>query len=239
MNTNTKLTPAVGLLLFSAGILLGALLAGGLVWADLEAVFYGLPHLTNETFGGLSCPPLMTRSETASLRVTVRNDADRPIAPLVRVELSAPGFLPSTREKTPLIQPGERVILDFPVSEENIDLEFFIFAKAFRYPDYQTQLAEDTCGILVLDVPFLNGGTLLALWLGLSLSCTLAGLWILEKQESIVTHRASMLVGLRGMSVALLLGMILAIREAWLPGIAMLVIMLLFVIVLLYLLFAY
>lgn len=239
MNTNPKPNHIVGLLLFSAGILLGSLLAGGLVWSDLEAVFYGLPHLTNDTFGGLYCPPLMTRSETATLQVTVGNDTDRPISPLIRVEISAPGLMSSSREKAPVMQPGERTTLDFPVSEENIDLNFFIFAKAFRYPDYRTRLAEDTCGILVLDVPLVTGGVLLALWLGLSILGVMAGLWILEKHESIVIHRASMLAGFRAMAIAMLIGVILSIQGAWLPGIAVLVVMTLFMIALLYFSFAH
>lgn len=239
MNTNPKPNHIVGLLLFSAGILLGSLLAGGLVWSDLEAVFYGLPHLTNDTFGGLYCPPLMTRSETANLQVTVRNDTDRPISPLIRVEISAPGLMSSSREKVPVMQPGESATLEFPVSEENIDLNFFIFAKAFRYPDYRTRLAEDTCGILVLDVPFVTGDALLALWLGLSILGAIAGLWILEKHENIVIHRASMLAGFRAMAIAMLIGVILAIQGAWFPGIAVLVVMTLFMIVLLYFSFAH
>lgn len=234
MNTNPKPRKVAGFLLFAAGILFGVLLVGGLIWSDVEAVFYGLPHLTNDTFNGLYCPPLMTRSETANLRVTVRNETDRPIAPLVRVEISAPGVMSSSREKTSVMEPGQSATLEWPVSEENIDLNFFIFAKAFRYPDYRTRLAEDTCGILVLNVPFINGSTLLALWLGVSILGTLAGLWILEKHDTVVVHRAGMLAGFRTLAIAVLIGVIMGIQGAWFPGIAVLVMITLLIIVLLY-----
>jgi len=239
MNLNPHSNKSVGFLLFAAGILLSVLLVGGLIWSDVEAVFYGLPHLTNDTFNGLYCPPLMTRSETANLRVTVRNETDRPIAPLIRVEMSAPGVMSSSREKTPVMEPGQSATLEWPVSDENIDLNFFIFAKAFRYPDYRTRLAEDTCGILVLDVPFINGNTLLALWLGVSIVSTLAGLWILEKHDTVVIHRSNMLAGFRAVAVAALLGVILGIQGAWFPGIAVLVVITLLIIVLLYFSFAH
>lgn len=234
MNTNLKPNKMVGFLLFAAGILLSVLLVGGLIWSDVEAVFYGLPHLTSDTFNGLYCPPLMTRSETANLRVTVRNETDRPIAPLIRVDISAPGVLSSSREKAPVMEPGQSATLEWPVSEENIDLNFFIFAKAFRYPDYRTRLAEDTCGILVLNVPFINGSTLLAIWLGLSILSTLAGLWILDKHDTIVVHRANMLAGFRTVAIAVFIGVFMGLQGAWFPGIAVLVFIVLLIIVLSY-----
>ncbi|GAB4488997.1 MAG: hypothetical protein Fur0016_20070 [Anaerolineales bacterium] len=234
MTTQSQSKFTLGLLLFLTGIVLGVLLAGGVVWSDIEAVFYGLPHLTNETFGGLSCPPVMTRSETAHLRVLVRNDTDQSIAPLIRVEVSAPGLLSSSREKAPILLPGESTTLEFPVSQENIDLNFFIFAKAFRYPEYQTRLAEDTCGILVLNVPLVSGGVLLWFWLGLSALSILAGLWVLEKQNGVSAQRTNMLTGFRAMAIVLLVGMMFALQGAWFPGLAVLVVVTLFMLVFLY-----
>lgn len=234
MTAHFQPNKTISFLVFAAGILLGVILLGGLVQADIEAVFYGLPHLTNNTFDGFYCPPLMTRSEVANLIVTVQNDTDRPIAPLVRVEISAPGLMSSSREKAPKLEPGESATLEWPVSEENIDLKHFIFAKAFRYPDYRTQLAEATCGILVVDVPFFNGNTLLAIWLGASIICTLFGLWMLEKHPQAPGQRASTLSGLRLMAIAMLIGIIFGIQGAWVPGIAMLVIFTLLMLGLLY-----
>ncbi|MCS6993466.1 MAG: hypothetical protein NZP74_06495 [Anaerolineales bacterium] len=234
MNTHTPSSFLNGYLLSVAGILLAVFLAGGLVWSDIEAVFYGFPTLTNEPFGGLSCPPLMTRSETASLRVTVGNQTDRPISPLIRVEISGPGLLTSQREKTPTIQPGKSVTLEWPLSEENIDLERFIFAKAFRYPDYRTRLAEDTCGILVVNVPLPNGTTLLALWLGTSILLTLGGMWLLEQQPPHSGKPISLRRGLRLAAVFALAAVLFGLRGDWPLGLLMLVVLTLLAIVLIY-----
>ncbi len=225
---------SLGLMLFVAGILLGTLLVGVLVWADIEAVFYGLPHLTNNTFDGLDCPPLMTRTETANLLVTVHNETDRPIAPLIRVEISTPSLMESDREKSPVVEPGQSATLKWPVSEDNIDLDFFIFAKAFRYPDYKTRLAEATCGIFVLDIPFVNGNTLLALWLATSIGGTLAGLWMIEKREVLIDKQTNTLAGLRLIAIVMLIGALTGIQGAWVPGIMLLVVLALLVIALVY-----
>lgn len=205
------------------GILLGALLVGGLAWSDFEAIFYGLPKLTSNPLPGFSCPALMTRNETASLRATLRNETDRPIAPVVRVEISTAGLPQSERSKVAL-EPGESIRLAWPVSPQNIDLNWFIFAKVYRYPAYQTQLAEATCGILVLDVPFLKGGVLLGLWLGASLICTLAGLWMLEPRHVVPDQKVSIAMLRRMLALAMLIGLIFGLQGLWGPGVIALVV---------------
>lgn len=231
MKKNTPFTNLFRISVFTIGILLGVLLAGGLIWSDVEAVFYGLTRLTNESFGGLACPPLMTRSETANLLVTVRNETDLPITPLVRIEISTSGVAFGDRVQVPL-EPGQSATLEWPVSADNIDLTRFIFAKAYRYPDYQTPLAEATCGILVLDVPGLNGKSLLAVWLGASLLCVLAGLWSLENAGQL---KNTILIALRLMTVVTLLAILFGLLGIWPPGMLMLVIVVLLTTVLLFL----
>jgi hypothetical protein len=72
-----------------------------------------------------------------------------------------------------------------------------------------------------------------------SIVSTLAGLWILEKHDTVVIHRSNMLAGFRAVAVAALFGVILGIQGAWFPGIAVLVVITLLIIVLLYFSFAH
>lgn len=211
-----------GMIAFATGILLGTLLFGGLAWADLEAVFYGLTHLTNTPLNGLVCPPLMTRSEVTHLTVTAHNDHDLPIAPVVRVEISTTG-LRFTDQVQVKLAPGQSQSLVWPLSANNIDLNYFVFAKAYRFPDYQTPLAEDTCGILVINAPGLSGQVLLALWLGLSLIFTLLGLWLLQPRVEFPGPRISMSSARRALAIAMFTGIIFGVQGAWLPGVLALV----------------
>ncbi len=75
---------------------------------------------------------------------------------------------------------------------------------------------------------------LLALWLGSSILSTLAGLWVLDKHDTLVVHRANMLAGFRAVAVAVFIGVILGLQGAWFPGIAVLVVITLLIIVLSY-----
>ena len=98
----------LGMLVFTAGILSGTLLTGGLTWAGLEAALYGFPRYTDERLDGLSCPPLMTRGETSIVHVTLRNPSDRVVTPIIRVDLSAPGLFESSKTQVSVAPGGSR-----------------------------------------------------------------------------------------------------------------------------------
>ena len=166
-----------GILLFALGALSSTLLTGGLSWAGLEAAFYGFPRYTDEHFDGLACPLLMTRSETAFVRVTVNNPSDQVITPIMTIDISAPG-LPDTEEVQVTVPAGQSRQLAWSLSSDNIDRRYFIFANANRSASYPVPSAEAFCGTLVLDVPFLGGMQILLIWLALCVVCTPLGLWM-------------------------------------------------------------
>jgi len=175
-----------GILLFAIGALSSTLLTGGLTWAGVEAALYGFPRYTDERFDGLSCPLLMTRSETAFVRVAVNNPSDRVITPFMTIDISAPG-LPDTEEVQVTVPAGQSRQLTWSLSSDNIDRRYFIFVKANRSASYPMPTAETICGTLVLDAPFLpapvpqvqvNGMQILLIWLALCVVCTPLGLWL-------------------------------------------------------------
>ncbi|MFO3797884.1 MAG: hypothetical protein ACK8QZ_11490 [Anaerolineales bacterium] len=149
---------------FALGVLLGFTLAAGLTWAQVEASFYGFPHYSDRGWSGFSCPRLMTRNEQAEIHLQISNPGQSPLRQMVGVMISAPGPLLSDQQVVSL-QPGERKVLSWSVSaEQNLDLGFFIFARAYRYPTYLGPMAQATCGILVLSLPG-SGKVLLPIWL--------------------------------------------------------------------------
>ena len=233
MNTKRS-TTAVGFLLFFAGVFLGTAFFGGLTWAQFEATFYGFPRLSTENFDGLTCPKLMTISDTGTLHATVKNETDRKIEPVLRVEISTPAMARSERIKLSM-EPGESKTATWSVSSENIDLDFFIFAKVYRYPAYKTPLAEAGCGILVLDLPFISGQILFGAWLGASILLTLSGLWLLTEYRKTEVGRARISGAMTLLAVVVLIGLVLGIQGIWLLGILALMLVVLLTIVILYL----
>lgn len=205
--------------LFGLGIFLGFLLAGGMVWARLEADFYGFPDYSQRPLPGFTCPRLMTRWEQAEVRLTLRNPGQTPLKQLVAVSLSSPRLLVS-EERLVTLAPGEERTLSWPVSAENIDLGRFIFARAYRYPTYLAPMAEATCGILVLNLPF--GGRLLFWgWLTAVALCLLPRLFWMEAEMS-----TRQLLAYRFLAATTVLAICAGYLGSWPLGVFLLVVLL-------------
>ncbi|MGC1378446.1 MAG: hypothetical protein WA821_19600 [Anaerolineales bacterium] len=203
-----------GILLFAIGALSSTLLTGGLTWAGVEATLYGFPRYTDERFDGLSCPLLMTRSETALVRVTVNNPSDRVITPFVTVDISAPG-LPDTEEVQVTVPAGQSRQLAWRLSSDNIDRRYFIFVKANRSASYPTPEAEAICGTLVLDAPFLTGMQILLIWLALCVVCTPLGLWL---WRSSLDQPGKMPGIIKALAITTLGSLVFSLSGVWILG---------------------
>ncbi len=211
----------MGGLIFAAGVLLSTLLTGALTWAPLEAGLYGFPRYTNEHFDGLSCPKLMTRSESGIIRATVRNPTEKMISPIISIRISGPVSLTSEQEQV-TVQPGETRTLEWPISSENIDLGRFIFAKVNRSPSYPLPGADAICGTLVLDWPWLNGMQILSIWLALCLVCIPAGMWMWSMRPP--DHQGKMPAVMKALAGLALGGLLVSWLGMWLPGILFVVV---------------
>jgi hypothetical protein len=214
-------------LLFALGVLLGYILAGGLIWAQLEADFYGFPFYSDRRLDGLSCPHLMTLQEQAEIRLELRNPGDTPLNQMVSVEISTPGPLFSEREVLSLL-PGEEKVVAWPISARaNRDLGFFIFARAYRYPTYLAPMAQATCGILVLPLPG-RGDVLLWFWILLTGALILPRLWHMED----LSNGPQRLI-FRLLALGLCLLLLVALWRWWPVGIFLLAVQLILIVVVL------
>jgi hypothetical protein len=215
----------LGILLFAAGILLGTLLTAALTWAGLEADFYGFQFLPADRFDGLTCPTLMSTHETGAILVQVNNPSKESVNPIIRLDVSTRG-VPDTKQVQLKIEPGETRQFEQPITAKNIDLDFFIFAKAYRSASYPLPEANATCGILALDVPFLNGQQLFNIWLALSLILIPLGLWMwsssLQPEGAGRTSNAA-----KVLAVIALGGLLVSLKGMWVLGVLLLALTLL------------
>jgi hypothetical protein len=90
MKTRQKTTRILGIVLYITGLVLGLFLAGAMIMSDVEAEFYGFDNLSQGRLSTLRCPPLLTRTETGTLRATLSNQLDRLIQPIIRIDVSTP-----------------------------------------------------------------------------------------------------------------------------------------------------
>jgi len=215
----------LGVLLFVVGILLSIVLTAALTWSNLEAAFYGFQRLPGDNFDGLACPALMTPHETGTILIQVSNPSNKTIEPIIRVDVSTRS-VPDTKQVQLKILPGETRHVEQPITADNIDLGLFIFAKAYRYPAYPLPNANATCGIFILDVPFLNGAQLFNIWLVLSLGLIPLGLWMWS--SSLRPEGAGRMINAaKVLAVIVLGGLFVSIKGLWALGLLFLALTLL------------
>lgn len=216
MNSFSSSKRISAILLFTIGILLSTSLTAARTWAGYEADFYGFQRIPGERLDGLTCPALMTHYETGTIRVQVHNSSEKTIEPILRIDTST-REVPASAQSQLKIEPGETRQFEQPVTTDNIDLGFFIFAKAYRYPAYALPTAEATCGILVLDVPFLNGQQIFYVWLAFGLLFVPLGLWMWSSE----THpegASRTLNAAKALAVLALAGLFVSIQGVWVLG---------------------
>lgn len=220
MNNRLQPTSISGFFFYTLGILLSTLLITVLTWANLEADFYGFQRFTNDRLDGLICPILMTPNETGLIRLEVKNSTGRTIEPIVRIDTSGSG-IPYTQQSQLTLPSGQAQYIEQKVSAENIDLRYFIFAKAFRYPAYPLPSGETTCGIFIVNLPFFSGSQIYFIWLGLSLVFIAIGAWIWFP-----TLDEKLINATKTLAIVSLMGL-LSVRVGWGLGLLFLVLTLL------------
>ncbi len=221
MKTIRVLVRVLAALLFSLGALTGAALFITTNWADVESMLYGFPRYGNKSTFAMRCPLVVTTGETGMVAFTFENDSDVLLRPTVRFQVSNPGPFRLISERLEL-QPGESHPLQIAVYPQDAVLNRYIFVKMYTFATYPVRQVEQTCGILLLDLPTLTGrqivlyGLVVAL-VGMSLG---TALWILSnqplKERALDISRAMVALG-----VAISLGLLAVWWAWWLPGLVL------------------
>jgi hypothetical protein len=134
--------------LYLVGVIAGLVLTLFATWGDLEAAFYGFDRVGGVRMSSLSCPILMSDTETSTFSIRISNSLDRNLAPSIKTDISMPGAPVSSYESV-LLLPGESKKLEWQIGPKNIDLDRFIFVRAWTYAAYPQPDREGTCGIVI------------------------------------------------------------------------------------------
>jgi hypothetical protein len=205
---------------FIVGAIFGLTFTALATWADLEASFYGFDRTGGERLGTLNCPIIMAKNETSTFSVRITNTSDRKIAPSVKTDVSTPAVLDT--EFTPIkLEVGESKTLTWEITPENVDLDRFIFIRAWMYAGYPVKDKEGTCGVLVLPIPgkgiFYTWGMIIVSLLGMGV-----GLSMLKRSQN-SSDRSTDFSRLVAMGVIALAGIIVSLLGIWLAGVLILV----------------
>ena len=218
--TKKKIFSRVGIVLFAFGVLLGMALTAVTVWADLEASFFDadLASRGGEALKTLRCPVLMTTSEVGVARVTHENTLDKPIDLRFRAHITE-GFVTLVREvnATMSLEPGEEETVEFYLTADDVTYNWLILVRVLQFRYYPLPSRQASCGVMVLDVPFLTGGQLLALTIVVMLLSLLGGIalraagnWPMNRPTVASTRTMGAL------TVSLLIGFVVGAMGSWL-----------------------
>jgi hypothetical protein len=146
----------LGIIFILIGVVLGMMLFGGAAWADFEAAFYGFDKMGGGRLTTIECPILMTTSEVGKIAATFKNPNDTQIDFMVRADISNRGVFRSERSMLSL-KGNESTNVSWDVTSDDITLRNFIFAQISNYPTKKISFRQETCGIMVLDLPQFSG----------------------------------------------------------------------------------
>jgi len=229
MDTNTTNYRKRGIILFAVGTLIGVLLAAGAIWADLEASFYGFSKLTNERLNTLSCPAYMTKNETAAISMRLTNSTDRTVNQLVRAQFSTPLQIVTVDEAREM-QPGASKSFAWSVTEDNVDLGFFVFANVYRFATYPIPAQQSMCGIFVVNIPFITGLQFVLLMGALSVVGMGIGWWFWEKgNKPLRDHALDAARAMKFMSILVTVTMVVSMLGSWIMAGLLLVVCILMI----------
>ncbi|MBN2547577.1 MAG: hypothetical protein JXB15_00345 [Anaerolineales bacterium] len=225
----------VAILIFSFGVFLGIVFFGFAAWGDLEASLFAPSIKPGAPLETMHCPVAITAHEIAVIRATVENTTDRTIDANMRSFMSQGLVTLIKQEDTRFVlAPGENKTLIWEASPEDAVYGLFIFARLYLYAIYPQPSLGSSCGILVVNVPFLSGNQLVTLVVALSLLCMLAGLgfWY-QLNRPLKGNIRFMTQSMLALTIFLVAGMLTTIPGWWLPGLILLAITVLLIVTIL------
>ena len=219
----------LSVILFLVGVLIGIIFNAFVVWAQFEASLWDDSPTEDAALDGFSCPLIVTSGETGHVRVEYHNPLDRPVNPVIRTRITK-GLVTLQREETqrPDIQPGETARLEYAVTASDAAWDQFILVRVYAFPQLSLPSRNGSCGILVVNVPIVNGAFVIVLTLFVSLGSMGGGIWLWNKVNFPLSDRAAN--ARRAMiflAATVLLGLILELLSIW--GLATIVLLFTFV----------
>ena len=207
MLTNSPASSRLAPALFLIGLLWLAVLAFFSAWPDMEASVFdsGTASAADQRLQSLRCPWVITASETATVRATFVNRADRPASFLVRSRVSE-GFQTIVREETEqvTVEPGGRRELAWPVSAADAVFDRIVMVRVLATRSAVSPAREKACGILVVGFPIqgIPGRWIFlgSILFGIALTGGGAHLWLsprrpLRPKHQATARRAGLLAG--------------------------------------------
>jgi hypothetical protein len=210
-----KLRYTVAIIVFSIGVITGMLLAGTTTVANMEAAtYFGYNGYANTPSAGvLTCPNLLTAGEIGKVSLAVHNPSDREVNAFADVQISDGALLVRELSDSTQVPPGQSTTLEWTVSPDDVVYDHFIMVQADLMRSFDASNHVDSCGIFVVNLPWLTGRQMLMASLAVSVLCMLAGVavfarWQLPAQTLVRRPYVAMTAITVSVSLAVLFGIL-------------------------------
>ena len=214
----TKSFRTLGGVTFLLGVFLGLALAFAAIWSDFEGFSYFNSGAGYQSFNGLVCPILMTRSEKGVVTADFENPTGQEFEPYYEVAISGPVSLRKFEGQLSVLAHATKSIR-WTVDANDLDLGFFIFINMDVLPVAGYSTREDNCGIMVLNLTGPTGGQVFALMLAASLIGLVMGLGLWENAPAPDINRyTNMRRALQALGIMVLLALLASIIGWWAVG---------------------
>ena len=170
--------PLTTLILIFLGVSILLFIGAVSVWGDIKAVpFDNLKHLAAEPLSTLQCPAIITSSETGTIFAIFSNVRNLEVTMDTRATItngSVGGTI--TIDNEVLLEPEESQRLSWQVNAQNATADHFILARIHQLAMASQPLKNASCGIFVINLPFLTGQQFLLISMGLAGLLSIGGI---------------------------------------------------------------
>jgi len=232
---SNKTRCTLGIILYSLGTLMTLVLGTIAVWGDLEASLFDVSIRAERSLRSLNCPVLITSHETGQISASFQNTSQQPVNRAIRAHISQ-GFITLFREENlqlPL-QPGEQQRWTWYVTADDAAYGSLILVRVSTLRQAPMPSESSTCGILVLDIPWMSGWIVVVTWLILGLTATAGGMWLwLKASRHQITDRRPTMLSMSAISLLVIAILIVGLAGLWVLGVILLALFVLLLITIL------
>lgn len=216
----------IGVAIMILGIVLLVYLGVLTMWGEIEASFFNSSLRSDEPLSSLTCPAVITPSETAYVSGTFDNPSDKVVDMEVRTYVSA-GYVTLMNEyiTTFTLAPGEAKRVEIPITAEEAAYDRFVMVRMHQMKRLPFPYLNAACGIVLVNLKGITGSQFVALVFGLGILLTAAGiaLWAFHARP-IVWDRLKIFKAMLFLSVTALTIPISSLLNYWGLSILLLVV---------------
>ncbi len=233
MNSKRFLPSLLAFLLFGVGLFAGLVWWGSSAWADLEASLFDPAIAADVVLNDLRCPQYITPQEISSVSIRLQNPTERILRQTARVHISY-GFVTLMREENIIVemQPRESRQLEWLVTADDAAWGRIVLVRLHLSRSFPLPARTATCGIMLVNLPYLNGSHISLVLAVITLTGTLAGWRLYTKiHQPLINRPRNVAVLMLAWIIVLVAGNMLAYFGFWLPAGVLFLLSLIFLVI--------